>query len=95
MIVKRFSATKVLNTNSSTGFVKGRKYDTDLDRLGRSSTQRELHKEVGNLNFSSELKEAKRKARKELKEAGDINKEIQKNRNELNSGRTGKWLHTE
>ncbi len=95
MIVKRFSATKVLNTNSSTGFVKGRKYDTDLDRLGRSSTQRELHKEVGNLNFSSELKEAKRKARKELKEAGDINKEIQKNRNELNSGRTGKWLHTD
>ena len=95
MIVKRFSATKVLNTNSSTGFVKGRKYDTDLDRLGRSSTQRELHKEVGNLNFSSELKEAKRKARKELKEAGDINKEIQKNRNELNNGRTGKWLHTD
>lgn len=95
MIVKRFSATKVLNTNSSTGFVKGRKYDTDLDRLGRSSTQRELHKEVGNLNFSSELKEAKQKARKELKEAGDINKEIQKNRNELNNGRTGKWLHTD
>lgn len=95
MIVKRFSATKVLNTNSSTGFVRGRKYDTDLDRLGRTSTQRELHNEVDKLNFSSELKEAKKKAKKELKDAGDINSEIRKNRNELNNGRTGKWLHTD
>lgn len=95
MIVKRFSATKVLNTDSSAGFVRGRKYDTDLDRLGRTSTQRELHKEVDRLNFSSELREAKKKAKKELKESGDINREIQKNRNELNNGRTGKWLHTE
>lgn len=95
MIVKRFSATKVLNTNSSAGFVKGRKYDTDFDRLGRSSTQRELSKDIGKLNFSSELKEAKKKAQKELKEAEDMNTEIQKNKEELNNGRTGKWLHTD
>ena len=49
MKIKRFSATKILNTNAP-GFIKGRKYDTDLDRLGRLKTsQRELHK-VGDLN---------------------------------------------
>ena len=64
MIIKRFSATKVLDTNSSVGFVKGRKYDTDFDRLGRSSTQRELNQEIGRLNFSSELKEAKKRHKK-------------------------------
>ena len=95
MIIKRFSETKVLNTNSAVGFVKGRKYDTDLDRLGRNSTQRELGKEIGRLNFSSELKEAKIKAKKELKESEDIGKEIQKNRRELDNGRRGKWLHTD
>ena len=95
MIIKRFSATKVLNTNSTVGFVKGRKYDTDLDRLGRSNTQKELSKEIGRLDFSSELREAKKKAKEELRESEDINKEIQKNRTELNNGRTGKWLHTD
>ena len=82
MIIKRFSATKVLDTNSS-------------DRLGRSSTQRELSKDIGRLNYSSELREAKKKAKEELKETEDINKEIQKNKEELNNGRTGKWLHTD
>lgn len=95
MIIKRFSATKVLDTSSSVGFVKGRKYDTDFDRLGRSTTQRELSKDVGKLNFSSELREAKKKAKEELKESGDINREIQKNKKELDNGRTGKWLHTD
>lgn len=95
MIIKRFSATKVLNTNSATGFVKGRKYDTDLDRLGRSNTQRELHKEIDKLDYSSELKNVKEKAKKELKDSGDLNSEIRKNKNELNNGRTGKWLHTD
>lgn len=95
MIIKRFSATKVLDTNSSVGFVKGRKYDTDFDRLSRSSTQRELSKDIGRLNYSSELREAKKKAKEELKETEDINKEIQKNKEELNNGRTGKWLHTD
>lgn len=40
---KLFSGSKVLNTNAP-GFIKGRKYDMDLDRLGRMKTsQRELH----------------------------------------------------
>lgn len=40
-----FSANEILNTNAGLGFIRGRKYDTDLDRLGRQSTsQRELHK---------------------------------------------------
>lgn len=54
--VKKFSGTKILNTNAP-GFIKGRKYDTDLDRLGRMKTsQRELQripdlgKEVRELN---------------------------------------------
>ncbi len=53
---KGFSGTKILNTNAP-GFIKGRKYDTDLDRLGRMKTsQRELQrvpdlgKEVRELN---------------------------------------------
>ena len=58
MIIKRFSKTKILNTNAP-GFIKGRKYDTDMDRLGRSSTQRELQR-TGNLN------EEIRKMNKEL-----------------------------
>jgi hypothetical protein len=47
MIIKRFSQ-KILNTNSP-GFIRGRKYDTDLDRLGRMETShRELSK-IGDL----------------------------------------------
>ena len=59
--LKRFSSS-VLNTNApSLGFKRGRKYDTDLDRLGRMKTSsRELSK-VGELN--SEL----RNVRKELR----------------------------
>lgn len=50
MKLKRFSQTKILNTNNpALGFTRGRKYDTDLDRLGRMDTaQRELHR-VGDL----------------------------------------------
>ena len=41
---KTYSGTHILNTNAP-GFIKGRKYDTDLDRLGRMETsQRELGK---------------------------------------------------
>jgi len=41
---KLYSGTKILNTNAP-GFIKGRKYDTDLDRLGRMETShRELAK---------------------------------------------------
>lgn len=62
MKVKRFSATQILNTNQGLGFINGRKYDTDLDRLGRMDTsQRELAK-VGQLG--SEMK----KLNKELEE---------------------------
>lgn len=59
MKIKRFSATKVLNTNSP-GFIRGRKYDTDFDRLGRSSTQREL------ANSGRELQEEMKKLNTEL-----------------------------
>lgn len=43
--LRKFSSNEILNTNAGPGFIRGRKYDTDLDRLGRQSTsQRELHK---------------------------------------------------
>ena len=46
---KTYSGTHILNTNAP-GFIKGRKYDTDLDRLGRMETShRELAK-PGTLN---------------------------------------------
>lgn len=46
-------ASKILNTNVS-GFIRGRKYDTDLDRLGRMETsQRELHGKIGDLGKES------------------------------------------
>jgi DNA repair ATPase RecN len=94
MIIKRFSATKVLNTNAP-GFIKGRKYDTDLDRLSRGETTRELHEELEKLNLEKERKEALKKAKKELKETGNLGREIQKSKSELNNGRTGKWLSTD
>jgi hypothetical protein len=62
---KNFSGTKILNTNApQLGFTRGRKYDTDLDRLGRMDTaQRELHR-LGDLGreqrrLSSELNRGK------------------------------------
>jgi hypothetical protein len=40
---RKFSSNNILNTNGAVGFIKGRKYDTDMDRLGRMETsQREL-----------------------------------------------------
>lgn len=64
MIIKRsksFSGTRILNTNApQLGFKKGRKYDTDLDRLGRMKTsQRELSK-------LSDLRSEARKLNSEL-----------------------------
>ena len=94
MIIKRFSATKVLNTNAP-GFIRGRKYDTDLDRLGRGETSRELHKELNKLNLEEEKKVALKKAKKELRESGNLGREILKSKSELNNGRTGKWLSTD
>lgn len=65
MIVKRFSQTKILNTNNPAfGFTKGRKYDTDMDRLGRMNTsQREL---AGIGNLGKEI----RKLNQELNRGG-------------------------
>lgn len=57
MIIKRFS--KILNTNAP-GFIKGRKYDQDFDRLGRMETQRQM---AGN-----ELNREMRKLGNELNE---------------------------
>lgn len=53
MIIKRrkfFSQNKTLNTGaaSSLGFIKGRSYDMDFNRLGRLKTTRELTR-VGDL----------------------------------------------
>jgi hypothetical protein len=39
MKIKRFS--KTLNTNVP-GFIRGRKYDQDFNRLGRLETQRQM-----------------------------------------------------
>lgn len=78
MIIKRFSATRILDTNSATGFIKGRKYDTDLDRLGRSSTQREMRQE---LNLRKEIVKAKKQLRRES--AGDINSELRKEKSKV------------
>ena len=65
MKIKRFSQTKILNTNNpALGFTRGRKYDTDLDRLGRMNTsQRELM-EVG------ELGKEMRKLNREINHGG-------------------------
>lgn len=51
---KLFSGTKILNTNSP-GFIKGRKYDTDLDRLGRIKTAQGELRKTGDL--TSEIRE--------------------------------------
>ena len=61
IIIKRFSQTKILNTNNPLlGFSRGRKYDTDMDRLGRMSTsQRELAK-IGDLNMNKEVNKLKK-----------------------------------
>ena len=70
MRIKRFSQTKILNTNNpALGFKRGRKYDTDLDRLGRMETsQRELAR-IGDLGREM------RKLNQEL------NKQISQNHN--------------
>ena len=56
MIIKRFS--KTLNTNSP-GFIKGRTYDQDFNRLGRLETQRQI-------GGNNELGQEMRKLGKEL-----------------------------
>jgi hypothetical protein len=59
MIVKRFSQ-RILGTNGSFGFSRGRKYDMDLDRLGRMNTS---HRE---LSKTDDIREEQREMRREL-----------------------------
>lgn len=59
--VKRFSATKVMNTKLGLGFDKNRKYDTDLDRLGRTTTAMSELRKTGDL--SKELRETRKELR--------------------------------
>lgn len=47
---------KILNTNSGVGFTRGRKYDTDLDRLGRIDTAQGELRKTRDLNLQKELK---------------------------------------
>lgn len=68
MKIKRFSQTKILNTNNPTiGFTRGRKYDTDMDRLGRIKTAQ------GELNKIGDLGKEMRKLNRELN-SGDLKK---------------------
>lgn len=53
------SKSNILDTNSTPGFRKGRKYDTDMDRLSRSSVQNEMS--------TNQLNKELENARKELK----------------------------
>lgn len=60
--IKRFSKVakgKILETNGSSDFIRGRKYDTDMDRLSRRSVQNEI-------NSVNQLNKEMRKASKEL-----------------------------
>lgn len=58
--VKRFSS-KVLNTKMGLGFNKHRKYDTDLDRLGRMETAQSELRKTGSLN--DEMRKVKNELR--------------------------------
>lgn len=65
MKIKRFSQTKILNTNNpALGFTRGRKYDTDMDRLGRINTAQ------GELTKVGELGREMRKLNMELNSGG-------------------------
>lgn len=46
--IKNYSTNQILGTTGTAGFIRDRKYDEDMNRLGRYKTSRELH-EVGNL----------------------------------------------
>lgn len=55
---------KILNTNiGGIGFQRGRKYDTDLDRLGRMETSHSELRKTGELNMQKELKKVKKTMR--------------------------------
>lgn len=54
---------KILNTNMGLGFQRDRKYDTDLDRLGRMETSHSELRKTGELNMQKELKKVKKAMR--------------------------------
>lgn len=62
--IKSFKApkSKVLDTGGNDAFMKGRKYDTDMDRLSRRSVQNELSS-----NGADDLNKEMNKAQKELR----------------------------
>lgn len=61
IIFRNFSQISPINTNNtSLGFSRGRKYDTDMDRFGRISTSQ------GELNRIGDLREEIRKMNREL-----------------------------
>lgn len=65
MKIKRFFQTKILNTNNpALGFTRGRKYDTDMDRLGRIKTAQ------GELTKIGDLGKEMRKLNMELNSGG-------------------------
>lgn len=47
--IKHYSTNQILGTTGSVGFIRGRKYDMDMNRLSRYETRRELGGGVGNL----------------------------------------------
>lgn len=58
-MIKRFSKQLgYLETNGAEGFIKGRKYDTDLNRLGRSKTT--LTSELASNQLNTELRESQK-----------------------------------
>ena len=64
MKIKRFSASRIMNTKLGLGFDKNRKYDTDLDRLGRMETG------MSDMRKTNQLNKELRKTRKELRGYG-------------------------
>ena len=61
MKIKRFSSSKIMNTRLGLGFDKNRKYDTDLDRLGRTDTGMSEMRKTNDLN--KELRETRKELR--------------------------------
>ena len=55
--------SKILNTNMGLGFQRGRKYDTDLDRLGRMETSHGELRKTRELNLQAEMKNLKKSMR--------------------------------
>ena len=51
---------QILNTNMGLGFQRGRKYDTDMDRLGRMKTAQFELRKTRELNLQGELKKLKK-----------------------------------